>query len=72
MKITFLNPPAYPEKKVPDRNFGCNYGVTFQSPTHILYSAAVLEKAGYDVEFIDCPVEGKDEKWLFDFLHNIR
>jgi len=70
MKITFLNPPAYPEKKAPDRNAGCNYGVTFMAPVHILYPAAVLEKAGYEVEFIDCPVEHKSAEWLYDFLEN--
>ncbi|OGI12542.1 hypothetical protein A3K64_01395 [Candidatus Micrarchaeota archaeon RBG_16_36_9] len=68
MKITFLIPPAYPQKKSPDRCFGCNYGVTFQQPVHILYSAAILEKNGFDVEFIDCPVEKKNRRWLDKYI----
>jgi radical SAM superfamily enzyme YgiQ (UPF0313 family) len=70
MKITFLIPPAYPQKKAPDRCFGCNFGVTFQQPIHILYSAAILEKAGFEVEFIDCPVEKKSKKWLEKYIIN--
>jgi len=70
MKITFLIPPPYPQKKAPDRCFGCNYGVTFQQPVHILYSAAVLEKTGFKVEFIDCPVEKKNRKWLENHIRN--
>lgn len=69
MKIVFLNPPTR-EGRAPDRNFGCNYGVTFQQPIHILYPAAVLEKNGFEVEFIDCPVEGKDEKWCENYIKN--
>jgi radical SAM superfamily enzyme YgiQ (UPF0313 family) len=67
MKVVFLNPPAI-KGRAPDRNFGCNYGVTFQQPIHILYPAAVLEKEGYEVEFIDCPVEGKNDKWCENYI----
>lgn len=70
MKVTFLIPPAYPQEKAPDRCFGCNYGVTFQQPVHILYPAAVLEKAGFKVEFIDCPVEKKNKDWLENHIKN--
>lgn len=69
MKITFLIPPAISEK-APDRSFGCNYGITFQQPTHILYSAAVLEKEGHEVKFIDCPVEGIKPDEFIRFLLN--
>jgi radical SAM superfamily enzyme YgiQ (UPF0313 family) len=69
MKITFLNPPSEPVKsRAPDRNFGCNYGVSFQQPIQILYPAAVLEKAGFEVEFIDCPVEKMSAKWLEEYI----
>lgn len=70
MKITFLIPPAYPQEKAPDRCFGCNFGLTFQQPVHILYPAAVLEKAGFKVEFVDCPVEKKNRKWLDNYIEN--
>lgn len=62
MRVLFLIPPA--GKRAPDRNFGCNYGVEFQEPSHILYSAAMLEKYGHEVEFVDCPVEKKSESWV--------
>jgi radical SAM superfamily enzyme YgiQ (UPF0313 family) len=70
MKITFLIPPAYPQERAPDRCFGCNFGLTFQQPIHILYPAAVLEKAGFEVEFIDCIVEKKNKKWLENYVKN--
>jgi radical SAM superfamily enzyme YgiQ (UPF0313 family) len=68
MKVTFLIPPSKPIKnKAPDRNFGCNYGITFQIPIHLLYPAAVLENE-FEVKFIDCPVEGKNEKWVKKYI----
>lgn len=71
MKAIFLNPPSQPVKsRAPDRNFGCNYGVAFQEPSHILYPAAMLENAGFEVEFIDCPVEGRSPKWLENYIQN--
>jgi len=70
MKITFLIPPAYPQSRAPERNFGCNYGLTFQQPIHILYPAAVLEKAGFEVEFVDCVVEKKNKGWLENYVKN--
>ncbi|MBN2203310.1 MAG: radical SAM protein [Candidatus Aenigmarchaeota archaeon] len=70
MKVTFLIPPAYPQSRAPERCFGCNYGLSFQQPIHILYPAAVLEKAGFDVEFIDCVVQKKSKKWLENYVEN--
>jgi anaerobic magnesium-protoporphyrin IX monomethyl ester cyclase len=68
MKVTFLIPPAYPQSRAPDRNFGCNFGITFQQPIHILYPAAMLEKAGFKVEFIDCIVEKKNRRWMEKYV----
>ena len=68
MKITFLIPPAYPQKRAPERCFGCNYGLSFQQPIHILYPASILEKAGFKVDFIDCVVEKKNRKWLEKYI----
>jgi len=70
MKITFLIPPPYPQKRAPERCFGCNYGLTFQHPIHILYPASVLENAGFKVEFIDCVVEKKSRRWLDKYMKN--
>jgi anaerobic magnesium-protoporphyrin IX monomethyl ester cyclase len=70
MKVAFLIPPSYPQKKAPDRCFGCNFGLLPQQPVHILYPAAVLEKAGFEVEFIDCPAEKKGRRWCEDYITN--
>ncbi|MEM5879097.1 MAG: radical SAM protein [Candidatus Aenigmatarchaeota archaeon] len=66
MRVLFLIPPA--DGRAPDRNFGCNYGIEFQEPSHILYPAAMLEKYGHEAEFVDCPVEKKDSNWVEEYV----
>jgi len=63
MKWLFINPPVVKgvAPKAPDRNFGCNYGIYFQQPIHILYPATLLKTGGQGVEFMDAPVEGINE-----------
>jgi radical SAM superfamily enzyme YgiQ (UPF0313 family) len=56
--VKFLIPPST-EGKVPERLFGCAYSLFPQPNIFMLYPAAVLDKAGYKVDFIDCPTEGK-------------
>lgn len=60
MKVKFLMPPVLNKKEVPERLFGCAYSLYPQVNIFILYAAAVLEKAGYNVEYVDSPVEGKN------------
>jgi len=61
MKVQFLMPPALNKKEVPERLFGCAYSLYPQVNIFILYAAAVLEKAGYDVEYADYPIEGEND-----------
>ena len=46
----------------------CNYGIYSQPNIFVLYAAAILEKNGYDVKFIDCPIEKLSWKWFEEFL----
>lgn len=69
MKITFLTPPSI-NGRAPERLFGCNLGYFFQTNIFVLYPSAVLEKEGYSVEVIDCPVEGIGEKELKKILEH--
>ena len=61
MKIKFLIPPSPDKKKIPERLFGCAYSLYPQANIFMLYPAAVLEEAGYDVEYVDSPVEEKED-----------
>lgn len=60
MKVNFLIPPPLEPGKVPDRLFGCAYSLYQQPNIFMLYPAAVLEKAGYKVEYTDSPIENKN------------
>ena len=64
MRVLFLNPPVVRgvQERAPDRNFGCNYGIYFQHPIHILYPATFLKENGHEVTFIDAPVEGLERE----------
>ncbi len=68
VKITFLNPPAIRGLRVPERVFGCNYGLYPIPNVFALTYAAVLEQAGHDVRYVDAPVEGWSEDDLTNFL----
>jgi len=59
-KIIFLIPPVI-EGKVPERLFGCSHQLYPSINIGMLQSAAVLEKNGYTVGFIDCPVENRKD-----------
>jgi len=69
MKVTFLIPPSI-EKRAAERLFGCNWGVYFQPCIFILYSAAILEKYGHKVNFLDCPIEKINKKQFEKFIAN--
>jgi radical SAM superfamily enzyme YgiQ (UPF0313 family) len=57
LKIHFVVPPT--KGRIPDRIFGCNYGLFMQQNIFVLYPATVLKKAGYDVEVTDCIIDNK-------------
>ena len=61
MKITFLTPPSLDESPKPaERIFGCSYGLYPIPHIFALTAAAVLEEAGYVVEYVD----GALENWM--------
>ncbi len=68
MKVTFLNPPSMRGLRVPERVFGCNYGLYPIPNVFALTYAAVLEEAGHEVRYVDAPVEGWSEEDLLNFL----
>lgn len=67
MKITFLVPPTYGQR-VPDRLFGCSFSLYYLQPLSYLYPAAMAEKGGGEVVYLDCPVEGFGEAKFEKFL----
>lgn len=67
MKILFLIPPALDKNPPAERIFGCNYGVYPQVNIFILYPATILKNAGYNVTFLDFPIENKDEEQFREF-----
>lgn len=67
MKISFLVPPTYGQR-VPDRLFGCSFALYYLQPLSYLYPAAMAERGGAEVFYLDCPVEGIDEDEFEKFL----
>ena len=59
MKITFIDPPNLLEKKNVERVFGCGYSPYPIPNIFSLTNAAVLERAGFEVVFIDAA----NERW---------
>ena len=58
MKITFLVPPPI-EGKIPERVAGCAYLLYYVPNIFLLSAAAVFEKAGYEVRYIETTIK----KW---------
>lgn len=57
MKINFVNPPVWPGTRPVDRVYGCTYALYPIPNIFALTYAAILEKEGHDVSFIDAPNE---------------
>lgn len=68
MKITFLVPPSLDGHRPAERVFGCTYGLYPIPNIFVLWVAALLEREGMTVRFIDGPVEGWKRKDLEEFL----
>lgn len=68
MKITFLIPPSFDSRRPSERVFGCTYGLYPIPNIFILSVAALLEKNGVNIEFIDGPIEGWRKRDLERFL----
>ncbi len=58
MKITFLVPPPI-EGKIPERVAGCAYLLYYVPNIFLLSVAAILEKSGYEVRYIETTIK----KW---------
>ena len=68
MKVTFLIPPSLDGHRPVERVFGCTYGLYPIPNIFILSVAALLEKNGIEVGFIDGPIEGWKKRDLEKFL----
>jgi len=69
-KVTFIMPPPLDGNQPVERVFGCNYGIYPIPNIFALTTAAVLEEAGYDVAYIDGPVEGWKREDFLAFLRS--
>ncbi|MBN2585752.1 MAG: radical SAM protein [Candidatus Fermentibacteraceae bacterium] len=58
MRVTFVDSPIQRGERVPERVFGCTYGLYPIPNIFLLYSAATLEKAGHEAAYINCPQSG--------------
>jgi anaerobic magnesium-protoporphyrin IX monomethyl ester cyclase len=68
MKITFLIPPPLDNKRVPERVFGCTYGLYPIPNIFILQYASILRNSGNQVNVVDGPITGITGKDFLDFL----
>ncbi|HLE87282.1 MAG TPA: radical SAM protein [Candidatus Brocadiaceae bacterium] len=67
MKITFLVPPPI-DGKIPERVAGCAYLLYYVPNVFLLSAAAVLEKEGYEVKYIETTIKKWDQKRFRAFL----
>lgn len=68
MKITFIDPPNFLERKNIERVFGCTYSHYPIPNIFILQAAAVFEEAGFIAKYIDAPVLRWSLKDTVEFL----
>src|SRR3972149_579381 len=67
MKITFLVPPPI-DGKIPERVAGCAYLLYYVPNIFLLSAAAVLEKEGYEVKYIETTIKKWGKKRFLAFL----
>lgn len=67
MKITFLIPPPI-DGKIPERVAGCAYLLYYVPNIFLLSAAAVLEKEGYEVRYIESTIKKWDRGHFLAFL----
>lgn len=68
MKITFLIPPPLEKRRVPERVFGCTYGLYPIPNIFILTYASILRGTGNEVKVIDAPIMSMVGKDFFNFI----
>lgn len=67
MKVTFLIPPPV-NGKIPERVSGCAYLLYYIPNIFILSAAAILEKAGYRVRYVESTIKKWDRRRFLAFL----
>ncbi|MFN3531683.1 MAG: B12-binding domain-containing radical SAM protein [Candidatus Brocadia sp.] len=67
MKITFLVPPPI-DGNIPERVAGCAYLLYYVPNIFLLSAAAVLEKEGYEVRYIETTIKKWDKGHFLAFL----
>ncbi|HHT9129879.1 MAG TPA: hypothetical protein ACFYEC_03315 [Candidatus Brocadiaceae bacterium] len=67
MKITFLVPPLI-DGKIPERVAGCAYLLYYVPNIFILGAAAVLEKEGYEVKYLETTIKKWNRGRFLSFL----
>jgi radical SAM superfamily enzyme YgiQ (UPF0313 family) len=67
LRILFLDPPTG-GARVPERVFGCTYGHYPIPNIFLLTAAAVLERRGHDVTYVDAPSAGWTENDVEAYL----
>ncbi len=67
MKITFLVPPPI-DGNIPERVAGCAYLLYYVPNIFLLSAAAVLEKGGYEVRYIETTIKKWDRGHFLSFL----
>ncbi len=67
MKITFLVPPPI-DGNIPERVAGCAYLLYYVPNIFLLSAAAVLEKEGYEVKYLETTIKKWDRGHFLAFL----
>lgn len=70
MNLYFLIPPSADKKRVPERVFGCSYGLYPIPNIFILTFASILRNAGHKVEVIDAPIMRMNSERFYKYLSN--
>lgn len=70
MKVTFVDSPVKRGERVPERVFGCTFGLYPMPNILLLYSAAALEDAGHETVYLNCPLSGIGVQDFHRFLKN--
>lgn len=67
-KVTFLEPPVLDNTRTAERVFGCASRVYPVPNIFVLTAAAVLERSGYDVHYLDAATKRWSEEDFKNFL----
>ncbi|MBF0104931.1 MAG: radical SAM protein [Deltaproteobacteria bacterium] len=70
MIITFIDPPPSKDSRIPERVFGCTYGLYAMPNIFLLTAAAVLEQRGHRVRYINTPLKKWGEHKFVAFLEH--